>query len=270
MIITKFQKIGRILFNKNLYRYFLYNLFHVQHLKLAIIVCGCPRSGTTLLMSILDAHPEIHVIPFETSVLQARPLKKRIFKNTYLHNLFCRWQITLYLFSGKIKTTANRWCEKTPLNILNVESIEKMYKGRVMFINIVRDGRAVVSSKHSRYGYMVSPDLWYQCVMEGKRHTHKTNFLTIRYEDLVNSPNEALSTIQQFLQLKNGFSDRWFEQTSIRGSIINLVSGKSEGSLIVKPIDKSSLNAWSKSASPWLSDFINSSKCMELNKELNY
>jgi len=269
---SKLGKVGRFLLNADLYRYFFYNTMQATRLtKPPVIVCGCPRSGTTLLMSMLDSHPEIHVIPFETSVLQKRPMHKRIFKSAPLNDEFTKLQLSLYLFSGKIKKTANRWCEKTPLNILNVEEINRMYQSQVKFINIIRDGRAVVASKHSRLGYMVKPELWYTCVSEATRLESMPNFISIRYENLLSDSDACLAGIQKFLELESKFdSSSWMAKTRIKGKVPNLVNGKVEGSLITGAVDVSRTRSWEKSESPHLKEFLAYDKYITLNHQLGY
>jgi hypothetical protein len=41
--------------------------------KRGLFIGGCPKSGTTLLMSLLDNHPQLVVLPEETSYLEDRP-----------------------------------------------------------------------------------------------------------------------------------------------------------------------------------------------------
>jgi len=54
-----------------------------------IFLCGAPRSGTTLLANLLDAHPALFVLPMETHILQqfqaTPPLDRdRFFRNDFL------------------------------------------------------------------------------------------------------------------------------------------------------------------------------------------
>ncbi len=41
--------------------------------KRGLFIGGAPKSGTTLLMSLLDNHPQLVVLPEETSYLEDRP-----------------------------------------------------------------------------------------------------------------------------------------------------------------------------------------------------
>ncbi|UII24837.1 sulfotransferase [Fulvivirga maritima] len=221
-------------------------------------------------MSILDSHPEIQVIPFETSLLRSRPAEKRIVRNIRLNRKVVKFQILMMLFSSKVKPSAKRWAEKTPLNIMNVEEIDKMYKGKVRFINIIRDGRATVSSYHRELGYMVNPRLWYKCTTEGLRFNDKENFLTLKYEDLLRDKETSFEIISKFLHLKEPFPTNWFDKTNIKGNVKKMLSKNIEGSTVESDIVKDKKNTWQESESPHLKDFIDDPKCMELNREMGY
>ncbi len=45
----------------------------IEFNKRGLFIGGCPKSGTTLLMSLLDNHPQLVVLPEETSYLEDRP-----------------------------------------------------------------------------------------------------------------------------------------------------------------------------------------------------
>jgi hypothetical protein len=269
---SKINKILRVIKQRNLYGNFFHNVSQMKNFTNdPIILCGCPRSGTTLLMSMLDSHPEIHVIPFETAVLQHRRLDKRIFKNRKLYYLFCRTQILFYLLSLRIKSSAMCWCEKTPLNILNIDEIQEIYKRKVRFINIIRDGRSVVSSRHSRFGYMVNPELWMKCINAGLSHESLPNFISIRYEDLIKRPEIVLAKLKIFLDLRKDFDAKeWIKKTNIKGNVFSLVNGLPEGSQVVGDVNTSRANAWEQSQSPQLRTFLNDDRALELNKRLGY
>lgn len=40
--------------------------------KRGLFIGGCPKSGTTLLLALLDGHPQLAVLPEETSYLEDR------------------------------------------------------------------------------------------------------------------------------------------------------------------------------------------------------
>src|SRR5688572_14430934 len=82
---SKLQKLLRYFGSPDLYRYGLRSATRLSGLKgEPIIVCGAPRSGTTLLISILDSHQDILAIPFETGLFVNRTTS-RWFKSTALN-----------------------------------------------------------------------------------------------------------------------------------------------------------------------------------------
>lgn len=270
-VFIKLNKIKRFIANPIFYRNLFYNLWQSRRLiKPPVIICGCPRSGTTLLMAILDSHPEIHVVPFETAVFQKRSIEKRVFKGVALNRWFVKMHFRSYLFSTKIKRTAKRWCEKTPVNILNVHEIDLLFNGRIKFINIFRDGRAVMASRHSRFGYMVSPDLWKKCVTEGIAHAHRNNFFNVHYEDIINNTSGTLKSIENFLGLQSKFNEKWFDTTSIKGRINSVVNGRTEGSMVSEGINASNVLAWKESPSLYLAQFLSDEQCLSLNRSLGH
>lgn len=269
---AKVSKISRFFLNKKLYQYLIPNIFNFFKLKKEpVIICGCPRSGTTLLMSLLDAHPELYAIPFETTILSKRSTDDRIFKNEAWHRRWTKLLLNLYLFTDQIKPTANRWCEKTPQNILNIDEISQIYQGKVRFINIIRDGRDVVSSWHSNGGYLVKPGLWLKCMKETARLKLRQDAIVVRYEDLVTNPEAELKRIEQFLGLATPFQkEGWLDRTKVKGDVKSLTNGRIAGSKINKDINKASIGGWQEKKAPYLETFLANEECVAMNTAYGY
>jgi len=171
----------------------------IQFNKPPIIIGGCARSGTTLLLSILSAHPEIYAIPVETRVFcptaysdnfdPGAPIKLDYFYDQYLN---------------KFPFSCNRWCEKTPRNVLCFEKILKYFKNQVKIIHIVRDGRDVVLSKHPKRPdqYWVSPEKWIRDTGIGLKYRDHSSVYTVKYEDLVLDYEKTIKDICVFLEIK--------------------------------------------------------------------
>lgn len=185
-----------------------------------IIICGAPRSGTTLLTSILDSHPEIVCIPYETMLFIPR-------KRGELNHDSLRIRITLFLtlISLKIGKSTNRWCEKTPYNVLYISKINQFFNGKVRFIHIIRDGRDVVLSHHSHLGSFMTPGRWAKCVEAGLDRADMYNLLTIRYEDLVRDNLTTLARIEEFLELRSPLNPDFYINTGV-GLTQSFVDGK--------------------------------------------
>lgn len=160
------------------------DILNMQSKKPPIVIGGCGRSGTTLLLSILGAHPNI--LAFEDELYSFYPLPFRL--------------TTLIDKINKQKNKAwQRWCEKTPKNIRVFKEISHLFEGHVRLIHIVRDGRAVVCSHHPNDAsrYYVSPERWVADVSAGLEFGDGA--LLIRYEDLASAPEESLRRLCEFI-----------------------------------------------------------------------
>lgn len=202
------------------------------------IIVGAPRSGTTLLRFMLDAHPEL-AIPPETGFLTLASSFKD--KKEGLYDEFVRaittyppqapaWQdfgiaeaelreqiVRLRPFSvadgfrtfyrmyaarfGKV-----RWGDKTPMYALHIRSIGELLP-EAHFLHIVRDGRDVALSLRQvwfRPGdeMRTLANQWRQFVSQAREQGQDAcRYLEIRYEALVREPEAELHRICDFLQL---------------------------------------------------------------------
>jgi hypothetical protein len=144
-----------------------------------VFVGGCPRSGTTLLRAMLDAHPEL-AIPGETRILvdgyRARgrwgnledPQNRRRVARWVVERRLCRYQrltpdadelvermvaapptIGSVLSAGfrlyAERHGTARWGDKRPSLVLNLDAVFAMFPD-AQYVNIVRDPRAVLAS----------------------------------------------------------------------------------------------------------------------------
>lgn len=162
-----------------------------------VYIGGCGRSGTTLLLSILSAHPEIFGCPRELNLFENGRLEKEklvLPKYYRLYRTFIR---------ESIPASANRFCEKSPSNIRNIDLIDRLHNGRFRFIHIIRDGRDVILSKHPRNkdAYWVGPQRWIKDVSLGLDYSDHPAVMEVRYESLVNSYEETITGICQFLSV---------------------------------------------------------------------
>ncbi len=165
-----------------------------------IVIGGCARSGTTLLLSLLSSHGQIAAVPFETQLLCPGaywPPKGEISRPDIEK---------LYGDVSEIGSfgTCLAWCEKTPRNVLNFEAILTSLGSRARLIHIVRDGRDVVLSRHPQNAaeYWVSPERWLSDVRAGLAFRAHPQVLTIRYEDLVSDLPEWSRRLCEFLSLE--------------------------------------------------------------------
>jgi hypothetical protein len=164
-----------------------------------IYIGGCGRSGTTLLLSILSAHEKIFACRRELGIFNdaATDEHGRVYPGRIdrLYRTF---------LSSDIPATATRWCEKSPSNIYHVDEIETYHAGDFKFIQIVRDGRDVVLSKHPTNPdeYWVSPQRWIDDVGFGKQYLDHPKVHTILYHDLIEQYEETIGGICKFLEIE--------------------------------------------------------------------
>jgi hypothetical protein len=178
-----------------------------------VYIGGCGRSGTTLLLSVLSAHPEIFACPRELNLFEGARASDRELAVPKRYRLY-RTFIT-----EKIKPTANRYCEKSPSNIRHVAWIDRLHAGEFRMIQIIRDGRDVILSSHPRDPghFWVSPERWISDVQTGLQYLQHPNVHTIRYEDLVGDFDTTVRGICNFLGI--AFSEEirnWHDHTTVQ------------------------------------------------------
>ena len=142
-----------------------------------VFLVGCPRSGTTLLQSLIAAHPRVLSFPeshfftlgFGGSLLDR--LRKRLLGGWHLERVFRDWlrriegmgfaptmpvrrtwrrrrmvgQFVVQLDDWTRRAGKDVWIEKTPMHIDHIHQIVRDIPD-ARFLHLVRDGRAVVAS----------------------------------------------------------------------------------------------------------------------------
>jgi len=231
--------------------------------KPPLLILGAPRSGTTLLLSLLSAHPQIFAIPRQTYAFDEwletgsgyRPARPdRLYREFLIH---------------RIPAAASRWLEKTPKHVQNIGPIEEYFGQQVLIIHIVRDGRDVVTSSHPAYTdrrkYWVPVERWYKDVQSGLQAAREwQNILMIRYEDLVNDYKSALSRICRFISEEYVPElDAWMDKTRIKES-------KHWGDK-VQPVHTQAVGRWQKPEhAERMTEFFNYPGTIDLLRELGY
>jgi hypothetical protein len=139
-----------------------------------LFLVGCPRSGTTLLQSLLAAHPQIVSFPeshFFTTIISSRVVLRKLgIASRRARTRFTRFLATIgheemqsYLprfavltrhyaqaFTDILDTLTRRqnkhiWLEKTPKHLLYIDDITRLVP-EAKFIHLVRNGADVVAS----------------------------------------------------------------------------------------------------------------------------
>jgi len=121
-----------------------------------------------------------------------------------------------------IPDEATRWLEKTPRHIQHFSKILNYYGENVLLINMVRDGRDVVTSKHPKHRpdeYYLDIDRWVNDVGLGFALKDHSQVLTVRYEDLIYDFEKTMYKIYAFIkeEVPESLTD-WKNNTSIKKS----------------------------------------------------
>ncbi|MEO0869364.1 MAG: sulfotransferase [Cyanobacteria bacterium J06642_11] len=200
-----------------------------------IFIVGMPRSGTTLLTSLLSAHPRIAIAP-ETHYLS---YWQRIYKwlnlssaqdfALFWQTISCSQRFSYFgidpnktrerilskglpchhhVFWGWLEEYAHslnkpRWGEKTPLHYQHLSQLLTWFP-HAQVIWILRDPRAVAASLQkvpwaSNYIH-IHAQQWQESLHCFEQHWQSDDrILLLQYESLVQKPEQALKTLCQFL-----------------------------------------------------------------------
>jgi len=200
-------------------------------------IFGCPRSGTSLLSTMLGMHPRL-AIPQESHFysgiypavqrfgnLHHAPTRARLVREILRTEHIRTWTpapsvtetleaITQYDFHGVVDGLMRawamaqgkaRWGEKTPQHTLCWRTILPAFAG-VRVINMIRDGRDVaLSYRKAFFGPKHIYPLarrWTQYLAaaeQARAHLGEDSFHQVRYEDLVVNPERELRRMCAFL-----------------------------------------------------------------------
>ena len=183
----------------------------------AIFSGGCPRSGTTLLYSLLNSHSKMG-IGIETGLLTGMRNIKGLAHRTRLpeSELQCLYRQSRCFpeFTEKVlkrvadKDNKRRWGDKSPGNVMVLESMFLHFPNS-RFIHIIRDGRDAVCSMRNyppAFGNKYKLNPWPICVEKwndwtryGIQFRQDPRYFELRYEELVQNPETALREVVTWL-----------------------------------------------------------------------
>ncbi len=209
----------------------------MQNLNPMPVIVGAPRSGTTLLRFMLDAHSDL-AIPPETAFLRLGP--ELVERNVTVGELFRAivgfpatapaWgdfgiaedafrealaQLVPFTVADGFRTFyrlyasrhhKSRWGDKTPLYCKAVGMIRQVLP-EARFIHIIRDGRDAALSLRKMW-FSPGHDIetlaayWRDCVGAARgAGLGRADYLEVRYEALVEGPEAVLQEICRFVAL---------------------------------------------------------------------
>jgi hypothetical protein len=208
------------------------------HLVPMPMIVGSPRSGTTLLRFMLDAHPDL-AIPPETGfvpTLQSLAGTGDALRKLLYDTLIAfppdapGWsdfgiaaedfkialdQVVPFDLTGGIRAFyrlyalrfgKTRYGDKTPLNSYHLLDIQRLLP-EAHFVHVIRDGRAVAASLRKRWfspghDITVQAQFWRANVLAAREHSkHCRKYCEVRYESLLQAPESTLRTLCDFLEL---------------------------------------------------------------------
>ena len=236
-----------------------------------IFVGGFPRSGTTLMRAMLDAHPEVrcgeetNVVPDMVNRMgswqqQGGYLREAGVTSAVLDDAAATFILQIIALHGP---PAARLCNKDPLAMTRASYLLSLFPAaKILFM--VRDGRAVVHSlldrnvdappcvKGPRGNQRACLQKWNN-VTEGMlaecdqiNNQSKDGFrcTQIKFEELVLNPSATLRQILEFLELP------WSESVLHHERYINKPGGVSLNRMepstgqVIKPVNTEGLYAW--------------------------
>jgi hypothetical protein len=180
-----------------------------------IFVVGTMRSGSTLFRLILDAHPNI-AISEETGFVGGMVATKEIPNWIHGRGWYQRlgWSEEEFddrlraFYAGMFERHAvaqgkKRWGEKTPFHSRHIAQMATVFPDAV-FVGIVRHPGAVVHSLVRKFHYTVADAVAYwdstnKEILRRGLELGDDRFALLRYEDLVEHPEQTLRELTDFL-----------------------------------------------------------------------
>lgn len=227
---------------------------------------GMPRSGTTLVRAMLDAHPDIRcgeetrVIP---RILQMRQQwlksKKESARLTeaglgkeVLDSAIAAFVLEIIAKHGE---AAPRLCNKDPFTLKSASYLSELFPN-AKFLMMVRDGRATVHSIISRQVTISGFDLtsYRQCLTKWNaavqtmylqcRDVGPKRCMPVYYEQLVLHPRQWMEKVLDFLDIPWNDSVLHHEQFINKPGGISLSKMERSTDQVIKPVNLEALSKW--------------------------
>ena len=176
-----------------------------------ILICGCARSGNTLMFSLIDTG-------FENIVkVKGGPWGEQVPKEA----------VEGKVVVGKFPRKASR--------------LYKLMADDLGIIYMMRDPRDVLVSKHFERPrtYWTSVERWIRTATVALEYKDHPNVLLLKYEDLITKPNKAQKAMAEKFNLE---AARKFEDCYESFDTKDKYNAKTMNG--IRPLDKSRIGAW--------------------------
>lgn len=230
-----------------------------------IFIGGMPRSGTTLVRVLLDAHPDVRcgeetrIIPrllslkqqWSKSPTEVQRLIEGGITDDVMDAAMTAFILEVIVRHGK---PAPRLCNKDPFTLRAAVYLHKLFP-HAKFLLMIRDGRAVVHSIITRKVTITGYDLsdYRQCLKRWNAAMYSmysqcqqlgpTICMPVYYEQLVLHPKAWMQRILAFLDVPWNDSVLHHEQV-INQSGISLSKLERSTDQVIKPINLEALSKW--------------------------
>uniref|UniRef100_A0A915PID0 Protein-tyrosine sulfotransferase n=1 Tax=Setaria digitata TaxID=48799 RepID=A0A915PID0_9BILA len=229
-----------------------------------IFIGGVPRSGTTLIRAMLDAHPavrcgeETRIIPrilglrtqWKKSQKEWNRLKEAGVTDEVINDAISSFILQVIAGHGE---PAERLCNKDPFTMKSAEYLAQLFPNS-KFLLMIRDGRATVHSIISRQVTITGFDLndprqcldkWNRAIKimyEQCKAVGRKRCLMVYYEQLVLHPEQQLRRILSFLDVP--WNDRVLHHDKLIGKDISLSKVERSTDQVIKPVNLDALTKW--------------------------
>lgn len=237
-----------------------------------IVVGGAPRSGTTLTQVLLDSHPDIACAPESYLLAPDLAFNEYLLARRFglspreIRRMELRSHSYVEFVDGCMRAYARRrgallWAEKTPRNVLNLGWILDRFP-EVVFVNVVRDPRAVVASlvRHRNIlavggippaeggaALTAAIERWRLSVSSALQFADHARVRTVRYEDLVVDPAAAMAPVLDAVGME--WADSMLEERRSARAAEGVADYRISRNA-VGPLDRSRLRAWDDELCP--------------------
>merc|ERR1719325_35771 len=231
-----------------------------------IFIGGVPRSGTTLMRAMLDAHPDVRcgeetrVVPrllqmrshWKKSQKESMRLEEAGLTDEVLASAISSFILEVVARHGE---PAPRLCNKDPFTLKSGNYLRELFPNS-KFLFMVRDGRATVHSIISRKVTITGFDLksyrqsltkWNSAIsaMNDQCEELGSDYcLKVYYEQLILHPRKWLTKILKFLELDWSESVLHHEKQINQKGGISLSKVERSSDQVIKPVNLDALSKW--------------------------